>query len=324
MVKRAARIVLATGTRPKSSLQPFRRCVGPTDRVLSAVVGEGREYPGKFCTRLIAAVSPSLETVNPSPPSIARQELAVFLRTRREALQPADVGLPPRISSTRTPGLRREEVAALAGVSVDYLIRLEQAREVRPSPQVVRSLSVALKLTTDQTGYLFTLAGHRLPERFTRPSVPSGLAQLVFDVSPLPAMVLNHRLDILAWNDVMATLLLDLGDRSDHDRNVLRMCFLDSRFDGFYGQRDDVVRGAVSDLRAAWAGHAHDDELARLIQELEEGSDEFARYWRSREVSVRAQGDKPMDHPLVGPVTVSFDVLNPLGEQRKKRHLRTI
>nr|WP_296767020.1 helix-turn-helix transcriptional regulator [Rhodococcus sp. (in: high G+C Gram-positive bacteria)] len=249
-----------------------------------------------------------------TPSPIARQELAAFLRARREKLTPPDVGLAPRIGPSRTPGLRREEVAALAGVSVDYLIRLEQARDVRPSAQVVRSLSVALKLSVDQTGYVYTLAGHRRPERADRQDVPAGLAQLIEDLSPLPAMVLDHRLDILAWNSTMSALLLDLDGVRGRAPNVLRMCFLDSRFVGFYGDRDDVVRGAVADLRAAWADHAHDDQLAALIHELEAGSAEFAEYWESREVSVRARGDKPMNHPIVGKLTVSFDVLSPLGD----------
>ncbi|MCZ4517204.1 helix-turn-helix transcriptional regulator [Rhodococcus ruber] len=245
---------------------------------------------------------------------LGRDELAAFLRARREALIPSDVGLPPRIGASRTPGLRREEVAALAGVSVDYLIRLEQARDVRPSAQVVQSLSSALKLSTDQTRYLFTLAGHRAPEQTTAQQVPDGIRQLIDDVAPLPAMVLNHRLDILATNDMMAALLLDIDRRAVADRNVLRMCFLDSRFDGFYEARDDVVRGAVADLRAAWVNHSHDTALAALIEELERESTEFSRYWRSREVSVRNRGDKPMRHPLVGPITVTFDVLTPLGD----------
>ena len=245
---------------------------------------------------------------------LGRDELAAFLRARREALIPSDVGLPPRVGASRTPGLRREEVAALAGLSVDYLVRLEQARDVRPSAQVVQSLTSALKLSTDQTTYLFTLAGHRAPEQAAAHEVPDGIRQLIDDVSPLPAMVLDHRLDILATNDMMAALLLDIDRRPVADRNVLRMCFLDSRFDGFYEARDDVVRGAVADLRAAWVNNSHDQKLAALIEELERESPEFSRYWQSREVSVRNRGDKPMRHPLVGPIIVTFDVLTPLGD----------
>jgi transcriptional regulator with XRE-family HTH domain len=246
--------------------------------------------------------------------STARRELAALLRTRREALQPAQVGLPPRVGASRTPGLRREEVAALAGVSVDYLTRLEQARDARPSPGVAAALAAALRLDDDQREYLFTLAGHRAPQRTVRTELPESLAQLVQDVHPRPAMILNHRLDILAWNDAMSALLLDLDERTAHMRNVLRMCFLDDRFRGFYLDRDEVVRSAVADLRAAWASHATDVQLARLIDELEQNSPEFSEYWRSRAVAIRARGLKPMNHPAVGRVTVSFDVLNPLGD----------
>lgn len=249
-----------------------------------------------------------------TPSPLARRELAALLRNRREALQPAQVGLPARVGASRTPGLRREEVAALAGVSVDYLVRLEQARDARPSAQVALALADALQLDNDQRDYLFTLAGHRAPERSPRPEVPTGLTRLLDDVHPLPAMVLNHRLDILAWNDVMAALLLDLDEQPVPNRNVMRMCFLDNRFRTFYQGRDDVVRGAVADLRAAWAAHATDRRLASLIDELEQGSAEFSRYWRSREVAVRAQGDKPMNHPVVGPLTVTYDVMAPLGD----------
>jgi hypothetical protein len=127
-------------------------------------------------------------------------------------------------------------------------------------------------------------------------------------------MILNHRLDILAWNEVMAALLLDLDTQPPHRRNVLRMCFLDNRFTNFYQGREDVVQGAVADLRAAWAAHATDHQLAHLIDELEQGSAEFSDYWRSRAVAVRARGNKPMRHPVVGDLTVSFDVLNPLDD----------
>lgn len=247
------------------------------------------------------------------PTPIGRRELAALLRTRREALHPADVGLPPRVGTSRTPGLRREEVAALAGVSVDYLIRLEQARDVRPSAQVVQALASALRLDAHQAGYLFTLAGHRIPERLGAPAVPSGLSRMVTEFAPSPAMVLNHRLDILQWNEPMAALLLDFDRRPVRERNVMRMCFLDERFHGFYPDVE-VVRGAVADLRAAWATHSADQQLALLIAELERDSIDFAHHWRSREVTVRASGTKAMHHPQGGRLSVTFEVLAPLGD----------
>ena len=138
------------------------------------------------------------------------QELAAFLRTRRERLDPRDFGLPARRQARRTPGLRREEVAELAGVSTDYIVRLEQARGLRPSAEVVEALARALRLTPDERAYLFGLARQRprSADKLATTAEPL-LARLVADLSPLPAMLMNHRYDILAWNSEMARLLLD-------------------------------------------------------------------------------------------------------------------
>src|SRR3954468_22965332 len=138
------------------------------------------------------------------------QELAAFLRTRRERLDPRDVGLPSRRQSRRTPGLRREEVAELAGVSIDYIVRLEQARGLRPSADVVEALARALRLAPDERAYLFDLTRQRPPDAGTPVTAAAPpLAGLVADLSPLPAMLMNHRYDILAWNAEMTGLLLD-------------------------------------------------------------------------------------------------------------------
>src|SRR6266496_1549965 len=132
-----------------------------------------------------------------------QQELAVFLRTRREHLDPIEIGLPAR-QRRRTPGLRREEVAELAGISVDYLIRLEQGRGARPSRDVLDALARALQLDDAGHAHLFDLAGHgvaRRPAVAERP--PTGLARLIEQLSPLPAILLDRRFDILAWNPEM-------------------------------------------------------------------------------------------------------------------------
>src|ERR1041384_1204898 len=136
------------------------------------------------------------------------QELATFLRSRRERLDPDALGLPRR--SRRTPGLRRAEVAELAGVSVDYVVRLEQARGLRPSADVVEALARALRLTSDERTYFFGLARQRprIEDKAATEASPS-LVQLLSDLSPRPAMVMNHRFDLLAWNDEMVKVLLD-------------------------------------------------------------------------------------------------------------------
>ncbi len=128
----------------------------------------------------------------------------------RERLDPQDFGLPSRRQARRTPGLRREEVAELAGVSIDYIVRLEQARGLRPSGDVVEALARALRLAPDERAYLFDLAQQRPrnADKLATTAAPP-LARLVTDLSPLPSMLMNHRYDILAWNSEMASLLLD-------------------------------------------------------------------------------------------------------------------
>jgi transcriptional regulator with XRE-family HTH domain len=246
-------------------------------------------------------------------------ELAAFLRTRRERLAPEDAGLPPR-PRRRTPGLRREEVAELAGVSVDYVVRLEQARGLRPSPEVLEALARALRLSEDERGYLFDLAQQRplAPQRPADRQPSTGqagsLARLVHDLSPLPAMLVNHRLDILAWNSEVAGLMIDFGEVPERHRNSLWLCLMHPAFRDFYRDRERVVREGIADLRAAWAARPDDEGLAHLVGELNAGSEEFARLWALRDVRINGRGHKALLHPRVGPLTIEFEVLCPLQE----------
>ena len=185
------------------------------------------------------------------------RELAAFLRTRRERLAPHDVELPQGRRPRRTPGLRREEVAALAKVSVDYVIRLEQGRGLRPSPEVLEALARALRLSIDERAYLFDLAQKRqVSGRQRTVQAPTeSLARLVRDLSPLPSMLVNHRLDILAWNPEMAALMVDFCTLPDKQRNTMWLCMLYPPLCDFYRDRERVVRERIADLRAAWAAH---------------------------------------------------------------------
>lgn len=242
------------------------------------------------------------------------QELGVFLRTRRERLTPGDVGLPEHRRARRTPGLRREEVAELAGVSVDYVVRLEQGRGLRPSPEVLEALAGALRLTDDERLYLFDLAQQRPGNRRRKVEADGPLAQLVLDLSPLPAMLVNHRNDILAWNPEMVGLLLDFDELPDAQRNGMWLCLLHPAMRDFYLDREQVIREGIADLRAAWAAHPEDTELATLVEELRAGSPEFDRLWAERDVQVKARGHKRLLHPVVGELTVQFEVLSSLQE----------
>jgi transcriptional regulator with XRE-family HTH domain len=240
------------------------------------------------------------------------QELAAFLRTRRERLAPSDVALPERPRQRRTPGLRREEVAELAGISVDYVVRLEQGRGLRPSPDVLDALARALRLSADEQAYLFALAGQRPEGRRETAEAPASLTRLVRDLSPLPAMLLNHRFDILAWNPEMATLMLDFGALPDEQRNSIWLCLLHPDFRDFYRDRERVIREGIADLRVAWSAHPDDKALAGLVAELTLQSEEFARLWAQRDVRVNGRGSKPLLHPRFGLFTVEFEVLAPI------------
>jgi transcriptional regulator with XRE-family HTH domain len=240
----------------------------------------------------------------------ATEELAAFLRTRRERLDPQDLGLPARRQARRTPGLRREEVAELAGISTDYVVRLEQARGLRPSVDVVEALSAALRLNADERSYLFGLAQQR-PIGTTKPAASAApeLAHLVADFSPRPAMLMNHRYDILVWNAEMSRLLLDFDTLPLIERNAMRLCLLHPEIKARYADREHVVRNGIAHLRTAWAMHPDDQALAELIDECIAGDEEFARLWGEQTVKVNGRGFKVMRHPEIGPIALNFELL---------------
>ncbi|GGP79257.1 helix-turn-helix transcriptional regulator [Saccharothrix coeruleofusca] len=243
------------------------------------------------------------------------QELAAFLRARRERLDPQDFDLPARRRTRRTPGLRREEVAELAGVSTDYIVRLEQARGLRPSADVVEALSRALRLTPDERAYLFNLAQQRprAADEHTTTAAPQ-LVALVTDLSPLPAMVMNHRCDILAWNDEMARLLLDFDALPPSQRNSMWLCLMHPKMREFYVDRERALREGVAHLRAAWAAHPEDRALTDLIAEFIARDEDFARFWAERDINVNGRGRKVVRHPDVGVITLHFEVLVPVQD----------
>ncbi|GAA4615229.1 helix-turn-helix transcriptional regulator [Actinoallomurus liliacearum] len=243
------------------------------------------------------------------------QEMAAFLRARRERLDPRDLGLPSRRQARRTPGLRREEVAELAGISVDYIVRLEQGRGLRPSADVVEALARALRLAPVERAYLYDLAQQR-PRDAGTPATAAAppLARLVADLSPLPVMLMNHRYDILAWNREMTRLLLDFDTLPPSQRNSMWLCLLHPEIREFYVDRERVVREGIAHLRAAWAAHPEDRALTGLIAEFITRDEDFARLWAEREIEVNGRGRKVMRHPDVGAIAVNFEVLMPLQD----------
>jgi transcriptional regulator with XRE-family HTH domain len=241
-----------------------------------------------------------------------RAELATFLRTRRDRLRPTDVGLPEG-PGRRTPGLRRQEVAQLAGMSIDYYIRLEQARGPRPSKQVLGALSRALLLTADERAYLFRLADEA-PPLAAAPAreVPHTVRLLLDTLVDTPAYVLDARYDVLAWNRLAVHFIGDMGRRAEDDRNVLRWTFTSPDAAGHWDDEQTVAfaRSSVADLRAAAARYPDDPGIHALVAELRAVSPRFAAMWADHDVAVRRQVHKTLRHPVVGPIDVDCQVLH--------------
>ncbi|GAA4684460.1 helix-turn-helix transcriptional regulator [Pseudonocardia yuanmonensis] len=244
---------------------------------------------------------------------VDRTELGRTLRAWRERLRPADLGLPAG-TRRRTPGLRREEVAQVAGISVDYLTRLEQGRGPHPSDAVLGALGRALRLSTDERDHLFTLGGVRSPAPGTISAEPRpSLLRLMDRLTDLPVLLFNARTDVLAWNAMAAALLGDLSAVPPGERNMARLAFLGSGsrvVTDDAAERDRLDRALVSDLRSSSARYPDDPGLHRLIATLEKGSERFARMWAERTVRVRHGDRKRIRHPQVGDLMLDCDTLH--------------
>ncbi|MFB9508689.1 helix-turn-helix transcriptional regulator [Streptomyces aurantiacus] len=229
--------------------------------------------------------------------------LGDFLRARREALQPHDVGLP-EYGRRRVPGLRREEVALLAGVSSDYYIRLEQGRENSPSPQVVAAVAQALKLDAEATDHInrLCLAASQRPHDVGAVDVSRQLLRLMDGWEHTPAFVLGPALDVLAGN-ALATALHSGFDRFD---NLARMVFADPAGREFYQEWERAAHSTVAEIRAAFGRDPESARIAEVVAELSAASEEFAGIWRLHEVKSKTQEGKHLRHPQVGDLHIEF------------------
>ncbi|MFD4602631.1 helix-turn-helix transcriptional regulator [Streptomyces sp. NPDC058464] len=240
-----------------------------------------------------------------------RPELADFLRHARTRLDPSDVGLPPG-ARRRTPGLRREEVASLAGMSADYYTRLEQSRGPRPSRQMLTALARALRLTQDERDHLFHLTGEEPPRReATSTHVGPGLLLVLDRLHDTPALVTTDCGEVLAQNALSRALNGDVLARPPRERNLLRRYFLDPSAHGVFPPEDRPARARehVANLRAVAAARPADPVPAALVAELLAGSEEFARLWSEHEVAVRRATTKRFLHPAVGLLELDCEVL---------------
>jgi transcriptional regulator with XRE-family HTH domain len=230
-----------------------------------------------------------------------RQQLADFLRTRRARLQPGDVGLDGS-GRRRTPGLRREEVAQLAGVGTTWYTWLEQARDVRPSAQVLDALARALRLDGAERAHLFQLGrGEQTPPPSAESErVSPALQRLIDNLGPVPAFVRGRRFDYLAWNRAAAVTMSDPARFPKGRRNAIWMMFTDPLRRTLVVDWEKNARTALAQFRAASARHLGDPAFAELIDALHDASPEFSAWWASHEVGAPAEGRKQLQHPEVG------------------------
>ncbi|TYK50691.1 helix-turn-helix transcriptional regulator [Actinomadura decatromicini] len=248
-----------------------------------------------------------------------RRELADFLRRSRERLRPREVGLTegPR---RRTPGLRREEVSQLAGMSADYYMRLEQARSPQPSTQLLRSLARALRLTEDERDHLYVLAGHRPPAGpFAGEHVRPGLLYLLDRLHDTPATIIGDLGDVLAQNSMSEFLFGCVCTVEPGDRNIVWRWFTDPFVREAYpeAEHEHYSRLHVADLRAAVARRGTDAVASALVGRLREASDEFARLWERHEVAVRRSSRMKVLHPEIGAMEFDAEILlTPAEDQR--------
>ncbi|MGE2715789.1 helix-turn-helix domain-containing protein [Mycolicibacterium litorale] len=246
-------------------------------------------------------------------------ELADFLSARRARLTPDSVGLHRVDARRRVPGLRREELAQLAGVSVDYYTRLEQGRSRSASADVLDALATALRLNDAERQHLHRLGRPQPAQRKRRPRPqrvdPATLRLLdLMDQVCSPAFVLGRRLDVLAHNRLAGALIAEFRELAAPQRNQARFVFLDPHARELYADWAQVAADTVAMLRFDAGRYPDDEKLSTLVGELSIHSGEFRKWWSGHDVQRRTTGTKAYHHPLVGDLTVQYQALNPAGD----------
>ena len=239
-----------------------------------------------------------------------RKEFGDFLRSRRERLTPAKVGQPNGFRR-RTPGLRREEVAHLAGVGTTWYTWLEQGRDVQPSVEVLNALAEALRLDRAERQHLFVLADRPSPElRATGPEhVPAPLVRMLNSMTDQPAYGIGRRGDVLAWNRAAEVVYGDYGRLEGDERNSLHLVFADPHHRRMLVDWEAVARASLAMFRADYAHYAGDADFERLVTRLTRLSPEFAQWWPQREVARPMAGQKRIDHATAGRMVFEYTSL---------------
>jgi transcriptional regulator with XRE-family HTH domain len=246
-----------------------------------------------------------------------RNEIRDFLTTRRARITPEQAGLPAYGGNRRVPGLRREEVAMLAGVSIDYYTRLERGNARGASDTVLDGLARALHLDEAERAHLFDLihaanAGTaiRAPRRAARQPVRPAVQRILDSMTTTPAYVRDGHLDILAANQLGNALFSPLFDSPARPANPARFLFLDPLAAEFYLDWEPIARDTVAMLRSLAGHNPHDRALSNLIGELSTRSDAFRQLWAAHNVRFHRSGIKRFHHPVVGDLTLAFEALD--------------
>lgn len=289
--------------------------------------------PGTGCGTRRRSLNHKVEaTYGPGMPSTT--PLGQYLRARRALVRPQDVGFPCS-GARRVPGLRREELAMLAGISPSYYLRLEQGRDQRPSRQVIDALARALQLDEDATVFLHSLThptSARCPNALRDSSrrsldtdkperAPSSIEQLIASWDTTPAMVHNRHLDVLAAN----RLALALCPAFSPGANCLRALFLDPGMRSFYGDWEDVARSAVARLRGLVGPDLDDARLTALVSNLSEDSPDFRGLWARQDIQLRPAHPQVFNNPIVGPIELQPErlaIVGTNGQMLVVRHAR--
>jgi transcriptional regulator with XRE-family HTH domain len=246
-------------------------------------------------------------------------DLAEFLRSSRARVSPEELGLAHESARRRVPGLRREELALLAGVSVDYYTRLEQGRSRSASAEVLDALATALRLNDAERQHLTDLARPEPAQRKrrSRPQrVEPATLRLIemLDEVHSPAFVLGRRLDVLAHNRIAGSLITEFRALPAAERNQARFVFFDPHARELYEDWDAVAADTVAMLRLDAGRYPEDPQLSALIGDLSIHSEEFRRWWSDHQVHRRTTGSKGYHHPVVGDLTVQYQALHPAGD----------
>ncbi|MET8170616.1 helix-turn-helix transcriptional regulator [Streptomyces sp. NPDC005329] len=239
-----------------------------------------------------------------------RGELSEFLRTRRARLKPQDVGLPDFGRHRRVPGLRREELAQLAGVSVGYYTRLEQGNGQHVSAEVLDAIARALRLSDAEHAHLTHLAKPKQQKK--KPAgrtqqVRGPLRTLLDTMEGGPAILVGRRSDILAWNRMAAAVFGDWAELPAHERNWARLVFLRPEYRDLFVDWEHKASDVVSQLRMDAGSHPNDPRLSALVGELSVKSEEFRRLWAAHDVKDKCHGVQRLHHPLVGELDLRLE-----------------